>query len=291
MAILVDQKTMVVVQGITGREGSFHAAQMCEYGTKVVAGVSPGKGGSTVLGKIPVYDTVKQAVEKTGADTSIIFVPAPNALDAILEAIDAGLRLIVVITEHIPPADTWRAISYAKRRGSTIIGPNCPGVISPGKSKVGIMPAAVFRTGGVGVVSRSGTLTYEVSLQLSKSGLGQSTVVGIGGDPIVGTGFSEILGMFEEDEQTEAIVLIGEIGGDAEERAAAYIAQKVSKPVVAYMAGRTAPPGKRMGHAGAIVSGTEGTIEAKTKAFEEAGVPVAKTPSEIPSLVAATLHR
>lgn len=291
MAILIDENTRVVVQGITGREGSFHAVQMKQYGTRVVAGVSPGKGGTTVLDSIPVYDTVEQAVKQAGADTSIIFVPAPNALDAALEAVDAGLKLTVIITEHIPPADTWRIVNHAERRGTVIIGPNCPGVISPGKSKVGIMPAAVFKPGPVGVVSRSGTLTYEVSLKLTRAGLGQSTVVGIGGDPIVGTGFREVLEMFEKDDQTEAVVLIGEIGGDAEEKAAAYIKQHVSKPVVAYMAGRTAPPGKRMGHAGAIVSGTEGTIEAKTKAFNEAGVPVAKTPSEIPSLVAAALHR
>jgi len=291
LAILVDEKTRVIVQGITGREGSFHAEQMRKYGTKIVAGVSPGKGGSTVLGDIPVFDTVKQAVDSTDANTSIIFVPAPNALDAALEAVDAGLELIVIITEHIPPADTWRAVSYAARRGSRIIGPNCPGATSPGKAKVGIMPATVFRAGAVGVVSRSGTLTYEVSLQLTKSGLGQSTVVGIGGDPIIGSDFEDVLEMFEKDQQTEGVVLIGEIGGDAEEKAAAYIRRHMSKPVVSYMAGRTAPPGKRMGHAGAIVSGTEGTIEAKTKAFEEAGVRVAKTPSEIPSLILAAMHR
>ncbi len=290
MAILVNESTKVVVQGITGREGGFHTAQMINYGTKVVAGVSPGKGGSTVLNRVPVYDTVTQAVKDTGANTSIIFVPAPNALDAVLEAVDAGIGLTVVITEHIPPSDTWRAVSYAARKGVRLIGPNCPGLISPGKAKVGIMPASVFKPGAVGVVSRSGTLTYEVSLQLTKFGLGQSTVVGIGGDPIIGTGFSEVLEMFEADDQTKAVVLIGEIGGDAEEKAAEYIKRHLTKPVVAYMAGRTAPPGKRMGHAGAIVSGTEGTIEAKTKAFIEAGVEVVKTPSEIPQVISRAMR-
>lgn len=291
MAILIDESTRLVVQGITGREGGFHAAQMAAYGTNVVAGVSPGKGGLKVLDSVPVYDTIKQAVKEAGANTSIIFVPAPNALDAVLESIDAGIRLTVIITEHVPPSDTWRAVNYAARRGVRLIGPNCPGVISPGRAKVGIMPASVFKRGGVGVVSRSGTLTYEVSLQLTKSGLGQSSVVGIGGDPIVGTGFKDVLEMFENDVETHSVVLIGEIGGDAEEKAAAYISEHLSKPVVAYIAGRTAPPGKRMGHAGAIVSGTEGTVEAKTKAFTEAGVAVAKTPSEIPALIARASRR
>ncbi|MEM0119838.1 MAG: succinate--CoA ligase subunit alpha [Thermoprotei archaeon] len=291
MAILVDESTRLVVQGITGREGSFHAAQMLAYGTKVVAGVSPGKGGLKVLDSVPVYDTVRQAVNETGANTSIIFVPAPYALDAVLESIEAGIPLTVIITEHVPPADTWKAVSYAARKGVRIIGPNCPGLISPGKAKVGIMPASVFKPGEIGVVSRSGTLTYEVSHQLTRSGFGQSSVIGIGGDPIVGTGFKEVLEMFEKDEATKAVVIIGEIGGDAEEKAAAYIAEHVSKPIVAYIAGRTAPPGKRMGHAGAIVSGTEGTVDAKTRAFSEAGVAVAKTPSEIPLLIARITRR
>ncbi|MEM3670975.1 MAG: succinate--CoA ligase subunit alpha [Thermoprotei archaeon] len=290
MAVLVNERTKVVVQGITGKQGSFHAEQMVRFGTKVVAGVTPGKGGSTVFGSIPVFDLVEEAVKERGANTSVIFVPPAFAMDAVKESAEAGVELIVVITEHIPPLDTWKAISYASKRGSRVIGPNCPGVASPGSSKVGIMPNTIFKPGKVGVVSRSGTLTYEVALQLSAAGLGQSSVVGIGGDPVVGTGFTEVLAMFEEDADTQAVVLIGEIGGDSEEKAAEYISRELSKPVVAYVAGRTAPPGKRMGHAGAIVSGTEGTAQTKIAAFESAGVKVASKPSEIPGLVLKALH-
>jgi succinyl-CoA synthetase, alpha subunit len=281
----------VVVQGITGKEGSFHTKQMLEYGTNVVAGVTPGKGGTKFLDSIPVYDTVKQAVSEKDANTSIIFVPAPFAKDAMLESINAGLKLVITITEHIPPLDTWKAVSHAKRKGVTLIGPNCPGVISPGLAKVGIMPARVFIKGNVGVVSRSGTLTYEVAYRLTQSGIGQSTVVGIGGDPIVGTTFTQILELFERDQDTKAVVMIGEIGGDAEERAAEYIGANMSKPVVAYIAGVTAPQGKRMGHAGAIISGTEGTAQAKIDALKSVGVKVASVPNEIPKLVKEALSR
>ncbi|PSN84639.1 succinate--CoA ligase subunit alpha [Candidatus Marsarchaeota G2 archaeon ECH_B_SAG-F08] len=291
MVILVNSQTKVVVQGITGKEGSFHTKQMLEYGTNVVAGVTPGKGGTKFLDSIPVYDTVKQAVSEKDANTSIIFVPAPFAKDAMLESINAGLKLVITITEHIPPLDTWKAVSHAKRKGVTLIGPNCPGVISPGLAKVGIMPARVFIKGNVGVVSRSGTLTYEVAYRLTQSGIGQSTVVGIGGDPIVGTTFTQILELFERDQDTKAVVMIGEIGGDAEERAAEYIGANMSKPVVAYIAGVTAPQGKRMGHAGAIISGTEGTAQAKIDALKSVGVKVASVPNEIPKLVKEALSR
>jgi succinyl-CoA synthetase alpha subunit len=285
MAILIGKESKVVVQNITGREGSFHAKQMLDYGTRIVAGVTPGKGGVKFLDKIPVYDTVQEAIRETGANTSIGFVPAAFAKDAALEAVESGVAITVLITEHIPPFDTWKVVNYATRKGVRIIGPNCPGLISPGKAKVGIMPSSVFSAGKVGVVSRSGTLTYEVAFQLTKAGLGESTVVGIGGDPIVGTGFTDILELFEKDRETEAIVLIGEIGGDAEEKAAQYIQKNISKPVVAYIAGRTAPPGKRMGHAGAIVSGSEGTAVAKTSSLESAGVRVALTPDQIPRMI------
>ncbi len=291
LVILVNSQTKVVVQGITGKEGSFHTKQMLEYGTNVVAGVTPGKGGTKFLDSIPVYDTVKQAVSEKDANTSIIFVPAPFAKDAMLESINAGLKLVITITEHIPPLDTWKAVSHAKRKGVTLIGPNCPGVISPGLAKVGIMPARVFIKGNVGVVSRSGTLTYEVAYRLTQSGIGQSTVVGIGGDPIVGTTFTQILELFERDQDTKAVVMIGEIGGDAEERAAEYIGANMSKPVVAYIAGVTAPQGKRMGHAGAIISGTEGTAQAKIDALKSVGVKVASVPNEIPKLVKEALSR
>ncbi|MCL5788377.1 MAG: succinate--CoA ligase subunit alpha [Candidatus Marsarchaeota archaeon] len=290
MAILVDSNTKVIVQGITGKQGEFHAQQMIAYGTKVVGGVTPGKGGSTAATSVPVFDTVDQAVKATGANTSIVFVPPPNAKDAIMESADAGVQLTVVITEHIPPLDAWKAIALASKLGTRVIGPNCPGVVSPGKSKVGIMPNPIFSPGGVGVVSRSGTLTYEVAYQLTRAGLGQSSVVGIGGDPVVGTSFTEVLAMFEDDPETRAVVLLGEIGGDAEEKAAEYISARMTKPVVAYVAGRTAPAGKRMGHAGAIVSGTEGTAETKIKTLELAGVRVAETPSEIPRLLAPSLR-
>lgn len=291
MTILVDKESRVLVQGITGKEGSFHARQMMDYGTRVVAGVTPGRGGTKFLNSVPVFDTVSEAVEQTAANASIIFVPASFAKDAILESIASGLKLIVTITEHIPPRDVWRAVEFASRRGVRMIGPNCPGVISPSKAKVGIMPARVFSQGRIGVVSRSGTLTYEVAYRLTSAGLGQSTVVGIGGDPIIGTSFIDVLEMFERDQETDAIVLIGEIGGDAEERAASFIKRSMTKPVVAYIAGRTAPPGKRMGHAGAIVSGTEGTADSKIRAFGEAGIPVASTPREIPEILNGALQK
>lgn len=291
MAILVNEETRVLVQGITGREGSFHAKQMMDYGTKVVAGVTPGRGGTRVLDSVPVFDTVSEAIEQTGANTSIIFVPAPFARDAMLESITSSLKLVVTITEHIPPRDVWKAVELASKKGVRVIGPNCPGVISPAKAKVGIMPARVFSKGKIGVVSRSGTLTYEIAYRLTTAGFGQSTVIGIGGDPIIGTGFIDVLEMFEKDVETDAVVLIGEIGGDAEERAASYIKTSMTKPVVAYVAGRTAPPGKRMGHAGAIVSGTEGTADAKIRAFDDAGILVASTPREIPALLRSALQR
>ncbi len=291
MAILIDERTKVLVQGITGREGGFHAQQMIAYGTKVVAGVTPGKGGTLFGGNVPVFDTVEEAVNATGANASVIFVPAPFAKDAALESIEADLPLTVVITEHIPTYDAWRFISHAGRKGKRVIGPNCPGLISPERSKVGIMPGSVFERGVVGVVSRSGTLTYEIAYQLTKAGLGQSTVIGIGGDPIIGTGFVDALELFNKDRVTRAVVLIGEIGGNDEEMAADYISKEVRKPVVAYIAGRTAPPGKRMGHAGAIVSGSEGTVAAKAESFKAAGVQVAVTPDEVPRLVASSLKK
>ncbi|BAA80057.2 succinyl-CoA synthetase alpha chain [Aeropyrum pernix K1] len=292
MAVLVDSETRVLVQGITGREGSFHAKAMLEYGTKVVAGVTPGKGGSEVHG-VPVYDSVKEALaEHPEINTSIVFVPAPFAPDAVYEAVDAGIRLVVVITEGIPVHDTMRFVNYARQKGATIIGPNCPGAITPGQAKVGIMPGHIFKEGGVAVVSRSGTLTYEISYMLTRQGIGQSTVIGIGGDPIVGLSFTEALKLFQEDPQTEALVLIGEIGGDMEERAAEMIKKgEFTKPVIAYIAGRTAPPEKRMGHAGAIIMMGTGTYEGKVKALREAGVEVAETPFEVPELVRKALRR
>ena len=290
MSILVDETTRLVVQGITGREGEFHTRQMLAYGTKVVAGVTPGKGGLEVAG-VPVLDTVAQAVAATGANTSIVYVPARFAPDAIYEAVDAGIRLIVCITEGIPALDMVRACEYVRSHGSRLIGPNCPGVISPGKAKVGIMPGQIHTPGPVGLVSRSGTLTYEVVDALTKAGLGQTTCVGIGGDPIIGTNFLDVLEMFQADPATEAIVLIGEIGGTDEERAARYIAEHVTKPVVAYIAGRTAPPGKRMGHAGAIIEGGTGTAAEKIAALQAVGVAVAEYPAQVAELVAARLGR
>jgi len=281
MSILVDERTRVIVQGITGRDGSFHAQAMAGYGTQVAGGVTPGKGGQ-MAGTLPVFDTVTQAVERTGANCSVLFVPAPFASDAIREAADAGISLIVCITEGIPVLDMVDLHHDLRARRVRLIGPNCPGVISPGKCKVGIMPGHIHTPGGVGVISRSGTLTYEVVYNLTDSGLGQSTCVGIGGDPVVGAGFVELLEMFEADEQTEAIVLIGEIGGEEEETAAAYIAEHVSKPVVAFISGRTAPPGKRMGHAGAIISGGSGGAQAKVEALRRAGVVVVDRPDQIP---------
>jgi succinyl-CoA synthetase alpha subunit len=287
MAILINENTKVIVQGITGREGSRHTQYMLQYGTKILAGVTPGKGGQNVQG-VPVFDTVEEALRKfPDINTSIVFVPAQFAADSVYEAIDAGIKLIVIITEHIPIHDTLRFVNYAKRRGVTIIGPNCPGIVNPLKSKVGILPNHIYtKSGPVGIVSRSGTLTYEISYHLTQAGIGQSTVVGIGGDPIIGTDMIEVVRMFEEDPETKYIVVIGEIGGTMEERVAQYIGSgKVTKPVVAYIAGRTAPPGKRMGHAGAIVSMGMGSYESKVKAFQEVNVPVARTPTEVVKLI------
>jgi succinyl-CoA synthetase alpha subunit len=290
MSILIDENTKLIVQGITGRDGSFHAARMKEYGTKVVAGVTPGKGGSGVDG-IPVFDAVAEATAATGANTSIVFVPVAFAADAVYEAIDAGLALAVIITEGIPVADMNQIYRYAQEEGARFVGPNSPGLISPGKAKVGIMPAGIHEPGDVGVVSRSGTLTYEVVYALTRAGLGQSTCIGVGGDPVIGTGFIDCLEMFEADAATRAVVLIGEIGGDDEERAADYFKAKMSKPMISFIAGRTAPPGKRMGHAGAIISGGAGTAEGKRQALTAAGVGVADTPSAIPAMVKEALGR
>jgi succinyl-CoA synthetase alpha subunit len=286
VSILVDENTRVVVQGITGRDGSFHATQMMEYGTNIVAGVTPGKGGTLFSDKVPIFNTVSEAVEKTGANTSVIYVRAPFAPDAICEAADAGVKLVVCISEGVPVKDMARVLRFIRHRDCRLVGPNCPGVISPGKkAKVGILPTSIFRDGSVGVVSRSGTLTYEVVFQLSSNGFGQSTCLGIGGDPLIGTNFIDTLTLFQEDPETKAVVLIGEIGGTDEEEAASFISEKVNKPVVAFIAGQTAPPGKRMGHAGAIVSGGTGTAAEKIEAFKKVGVPVAKIPSEIAVLM------
>ena len=283
--ILVDKETKVIVQGATGKMGGAHAKRMLEYGTKLVAGVTPGKAGEKVHG-IPVYDTVKEAVDKTQADCSVIFVPPYLALDAGCEAVEAGLKLVVVITEGIPPQDTAKLVQYARQKGSMIVGPNCPGIISPGACLIGILPGSIFKPGKVGMVSRSGTLTYEIALALSDAGLGQSTCVGIGGDPIKGLDYQTILTLFEKDPGTEVIVLIGEIGGGAEEEAAHFIKEKCKKPVVAYIAGQTAPPGKRMGHAGAIVTGGKGTAQSKIEALNASRVKVASTPSQVAKAVA-----
>ncbi len=280
MSILVDEQTRLVVQGFTGSEGTFHAKQMIEYGTNVVAGVTPGKGGATHLDR-PVFNTVSDAVEQEGANTSVIFVPPPFAADAIQEAAAAGIEVIICITEGIPVKDMKPTYHYVQKKGAHLIGPNCPGVITPGSCKVGIMPAMIFEPGSVGVISRSGTLTYEAVDQLTRAGYGQSTAVGIGGDPIIGTRFVDALKMFEADDQTEGVVLIGEIGGSAEEEAAEYIQAHMTKPVFGFIAGRTAPPGRRMGHAGAIVSGGSGTAEAKFAALESAGATVVKNPALI----------
>jgi succinyl-CoA synthetase alpha subunit len=288
MSILVDRDTRLVVQGITGREGAFHTKQMIQYGTPVVAGVTPGKGGGWIEG-VPVFDTVQEAVNARGANVSIIYVPARFAPDAILEVVDAGIALIVCITEGIPVADMVTVRAYLDQNTTRLVGPNCPGVITPGEAKVGIMPGHIHRPGPVGVVSRSGTLTYEVVYALSERGIGQSTAVGIGGDPIIGTTFIDVLEMFEDDPDTDQVVLIGEIGGNDEERAAQFIADKMTKPVTAFVAGRTAPPGKRMGHAGAIIEGGTGTAAEKIAAFERVGVRVANHPAEIPDLVAALM--
>jgi succinyl-CoA synthetase alpha subunit len=288
MAIFVDSETRVVVQGITGKEGTFHALRNKDYGSHVVAGVTPGKGGQSVDG-IPVSDGVVDAVETTGANTSLIFVPARFAADAVLEACDAGIRLIVCITEGIPVLDMARVYNYLRGKDHVLIGPNCPGLISPGKANVGIIPWEITKEGPVGLVSRSGTLTYQIVNELTQRGIGQSTCVGVGGDPIVGTGFVEVLARFEEDPETKATILIGEIGGDDEERAAAFIEQHMSKPVVAYVAGFTAPAGKRMGHAGAIITGSRGTAQAKAEAFEAAGVRVGRNPPEVAELLQEVL--
>lgn len=284
MAILADRSTRLIVQGITGREGAFHTRQMLDYGTRVVAGVTPGKGGTAVEG-VPVFDTVARAREATGANASIIFVPAAFAADAALEAIEAGLKLVVVITEGIPVQDMLRVVARAREKQTRLIGPNCPGLISPGEALLGILPGRVFTPGPVGIVSRSGTLTYEVVHLLGRAGLGQSTCVGVGGDPIIGTRFADVLQLFEQDPATEAVVLIGEIGGTDEEEAAAFIRRSMTKPVVSFISGRTAPPGKRMGHAGAIISGRMGTPQSKVEALTAAGVPVASSIDEIPQLV------
>jgi len=290
MSILVNKNTKLIVQGITGRDGSFHAAKMKAYGTNVVGGVSPGKGGQKVDG-IPVFNTVQEAVKATGGNTSIIFVPAPLAADAILEASEAGIGLVVAISEGVPTLDMVRVTPYLKKNGTMLIGSNCPGLISPDESLVGILPANIFLKGNVGLMSRSGTLTYEMVNQLTLSGLGQSTCVGIGGDPVAGLYYQDLLQMFQDDPETKAIVLIGEIGGDAEERAALYIKEHITKPVVAFIAGQSAPPGKRMGHAGAIISSGSGTAEEKILAFEKVGVQVARIPGEIPEILKKLLSK
>ena len=284
MSILVNKNTKLLVQGITGRDGSFHTQKMIDYGTNVVGGVSPGKGGQTIHG-VPVFNTVADAVKTTGANTSVIFVPAPFAADAVLEASEAGIELVIAISEGVPTLDMVRITPYLKKKGTKLVGANCPGLISPGEAMIGILPGGIFMKGNIGLMSRSGTLTYEMVYQLTHSGLGQSTCVGIGGDPVAGLYYEELLQMFEEDPETKAIVLIGEIGGDAEERAAQYIKEHITKPVVAFIGGLTAPPGKRMGHAGAIISSGTGTGAEKIAAFEAVGVPVAKQPSEIPELL------
>ena len=284
MSILVDSNTRLLVQGITGREGSFHTTQMVEYGTNVVAGVTPGKKGEQVAG-VPVFDTVQEAVAETGVNASIIYVPAKFAPDAIYEAVDSGVALVVCITEGVPINDMVPVYAYVNANGARLIGPNCPGLITPGQAKVGIMPGFIHEPGSVGLVSRSGTLTYEVVDMLTKAGLGQSTAVGIGGDPVIGTSFVDVLRLFEADPETESIVIIGEIGGSDEEDAAVFIREHVTKPVVSFIAGQTAPPGKRMGHAGAIISGGSGSAADKIEALEAAGVRVAQSPSQVPALL------
>ncbi len=285
MSIFVDKSTKLVVQGITGRDGSFHTRQMIEYGTQVVAGVTPGKGGQTFDKQVPIFDTVAQAVAETGANTSIVYVPSRFAPDAVFEAADAGVGLVVCITEGLPVQDMTRVMPYLRERGTRLIGPNCPGIISPGQSKVGIIPGQICAEGNVGVVSRSGTLTYEVIHHLTQNGMGQSTCIGIGGDPIIGTNFIDCLEAYEADAATEAIVVIGEIGGTDEQNAAEYVTQHVNKPVVGFIAGRTAPPGRRMGHAGAIISGSSGTAEEKMAAFAAAGIAVMDRPAEVVALL------
>jgi succinyl-CoA synthetase alpha subunit len=290
VSVLIDNNTRVIVQGLTGREGSFHAQQMLDYGTKVVAGVTPGKGGTKHLG-VPVFNTVADAVKATRANASVIFVPPPFAADAILEAMEAQLPLVICITEGVPTLDMVRVAAALKNSRTRLIGPNCPGIISPGKCKIGIMPASIHKQGNVGVVSRSGTLTYEAVDQLTRLGIGQSTCIGIGGDPIIGTSFLDAIRMFNEDAGTHAIVMIGEIGGNAEEAAAEYIKKHVKKPVVGFICGQTAPPGRRMGHAGAIISGGHGTAAEKYKAMRAAGIHTVQSPADIGSTLASYLHK
>ena len=290
MSILINKDTRLIVQGITGRDGSFHATKMKEYGTNVVGGTSPGKAGQEVAG-IPVFNTVRDAVEATNANTSVIFVPAAFAKDAMLEAADAGIKLIICITEGVPTLDVVEAYRYIQIKGAQLIGPNCPGLISPAESMVGIMPTNIFKKGHTGVISRSGTLTYQVVAALTAEGLGQSSAIGVGGDPIVGLYFQELLEMFQNDPETDSIAIIGEIGGDAEERAAEYIKQYVTKPVVAFISGREAPKGKQMGHAGAIISSSSGSAAEKVAAFEAAGIPVARETYEIPILLKQKLGK
>ena len=281
--IILDENTKCVVQGITGKQGSFHAQEMLKYNTKILAGTSPGKGGQK-LGEISVYDSIKETKTELDINASIIFVPAPYAMDAAFEAI-SQLDIVVIITEHIPIHDSMKIVEYARQNDTIVIGPNTPGIITPGIGKLGIMPTHIFTEGNIGIVSRSGTLTYEVAQQITRAGMGQSTCLGIGGDPIVGMDFADVLQMFEDDNDTEAMVMIGEIGGNAEEKAAEYIAERIQKPVIAYIAGVTAPPGKRMGHAGAIIEGESGTAKSKIKALETAGVDVASRPSEIAGFI------
>jgi succinyl-CoA synthetase alpha subunit len=285
VAIIVDNDTRLVVQGATGREGSFHTLRNRDYGTNVVAGVTPGKGGADLQG-IPIFDTVAEAVEQAGANTTMVFVPARFAADAIYESVDAGIGTVICIAEGLPAHEMLRIYNYIRPKGMTMLGPNCPGALSPGKANVGIIPAQIFREGPIGVVSRSGTLTYQIGHELTQRGLGNSTIVGIGGDPVVGSSFIDVLGRFEADDETEVIVMVGEIGGDEEEKAATFIEAEVTKPVVAYIAGFTAPPGKTMGHAGAIISGSSGTAQAKKEALEERGVRVGTTPTEVADLAA-----
>ena len=289
MAIILDNDTRLVVAGLTGSEGRFHGLRNRDYGTNVVAGVTPGKGGQDVEG-IPVYDTAAEAVSEAGANTSLIFVPARFAVDAIYEAVDAGIGTVICITEHVPAHEMLRAYTYFRGKGTTMIGPNCPGVLSPGKANAGIIPAEIFREGVVGLVSRSGTLTYQIGHELTQLGLGNSTIVGIGGDPVVGSSFIDVLAKFEADPQTELIVMVGEIGGDEEEKAAAYISEHVTKPVLSYIAGFSAPPGKTMGHAGAIISGSSGTAQAKKDALEAKGVRVGESPTETARIAVEVLR-